>query len=126
MAEAAGPKTSLQGLTAGAAFIIVALAIMIGWGTGDWWMMFPALLLGFGAFGILMGAAIATTGRTNRYARADSSYAYVWGGLLALLGIAWLINGVVPNIAPLIIILLLLFIGIVILVLSYSKMSAKR
>jgi uncharacterized membrane protein YoaK (UPF0700 family) len=126
MAEEAGPKMSFQGLTAGAAFIIVALAILIGWGTGDWWMMFPALLLGFGAFGILMGAAVAATERTNRYAKADSSYAYVWGSLLALLGMAWLINGVIPNIAPLIIVMLFLFIGAVILVLSYSKMRGKK
>lgn len=126
MVEAKSPQMSFQGLTAGVAFIIVAIAILVGWSTGDWSLLFPVLLLAFGVFGIMMGFVISATDRKRGFGVSDSAYILVWGCLLTLLGIAWFINGLVPGSAPLIIVMIFLFIGGAILAISLSRMRRKR
>jgi hypothetical protein len=115
------PRKSYQGLTAGASFIIMALAILVAWSSGDWWLLIPMLLLCFGIFGIFMGALMSTADQRKGFGVSDSAYTLVWGCLLTILGIAWFINGYLPDSLPLILALILIFIGGAILAISLTK-----
>ena len=126
MVEATGPRMSYQGITAGVGFIIVAIALLIGWSTEDWSLMFPVLLLAFGIYGMIMGFVISATDRSRGFGVSESAYILIWGSLLTLLGIAWFINGMVPGSAPVILAMIFIFIGGAILVLSLTKMRRNR
>lgn len=126
MAGEVAPKMSFQGLTAGASFIILAIAILIAWGSGDWWLLIPVLLLAFGIFGVVMGFVISATDRRRGFGVSDSAYILVWGCLLALLGVAWFINSAVPGSAPLILAMILLFVGGAVLAISLTRMRRAR
>lgn len=117
---------NFQGLTVGASFIIVAIAILIAWSSGDWLLMIPLLLLEFGIFAIIVGFVIATADRGRRYRASDSAYMLVWGCLLALLGVAWFINSAFPNSAPLLLAMIFIFIGSAVLAISLTRMRRSR
>jgi len=117
---------SFQGLTVGASFIILAIAILIAWTSDDWWLLIPILLLEFGILGIGMGLMISATNRAKGYGLSDSTYILVWGCLLSLLGVAWFINSSFPNSAPLILALIFILLGGAILAISLTRMRRQR
>ena len=115
------PRKSYQGLTAGVAFIIMALTIIVAWVGHDWWLLIPMLLLCFGIFGIFMGALMSKTDKSKGFGVSDSAYTLVWGFLLTILGVAWFIYQYLPDSLPFILAIILIFIGGAILAVSLTK-----
>ncbi len=126
MVDTTAPKKSYQGLTAGALFMLIAIAILVAWSTGDWWLIIPILLIGGGLIAILIGISISATAPGRGFGFSDSSYMLVWGGILTILGVAWLINATVPDAAPLLIAIVLLFIGGAIVGISLTRKNKTR
>jgi hypothetical protein len=114
-------RASYQGLTAGFAFIAFAVAILLAWVRNDWWSMPPILLIEFGVYGIMMGSLMTRPSGEGSLWASDSAYVLLWGCLSAILGVIWFANGYFPNIAPVSIAVVLIFIGGFILALSLSK-----
>lgn len=112
----------LQDFTAGFAFIAIAVAILVAWmWNSDWLSIFPILLIEFGIWGILLGSATSKSGEGTAYGSSDSSYYLLWGFLLTILGFTWFANKYISGIAPASIAVLLIFIGIFILYLSWKR-----
>jgi hypothetical protein len=118
-----------QDLTAGFAFIAIAVAILVAWmWDSDWLSIFPILLIEFGIWGILLGSQASKSSEGTAYGSSDSSYYLLWGFLLTILGFTWFANKYISGIAPASIAVLLIFIGVFVLYLSWkrSKKATRR
>lgn len=122
MVDETTPRINAQDFTAGFAFIAIAVAILIAWmWNSDWLSIFPILLIEFGIWGVLLGSATSKSGSGTAYGSSDSSYYLLWGFLLTILGFTWFANKYISGIAPASIAVLLIFIGVFILYLSWKR-----
>jgi len=122
-------KLDVQDFTAGFAFIAIAVAILVAWmWDSDWWSIPPILFIEFGIWGILLGSAASKSRGDTVYGSSDSSYYLLWGFLLTILGFIWFANKYVAGIAPASIAVVLIFIGVFVLYLSWnrSKKASRR
>ena len=115
-------KLDAQDFTAGFAFIAIAVAILVAWmWNSDWWSIPPILFIEFGIWGILLGSAASKSDGGTAYGSSDSSYYLLWGFLLTILGFIWFANKYVSGIAPASIAVVLIFIGVFVLYLSWNR-----
>lgn len=122
-------KMNFQDLTAGFAFIAIAVAILVAWmWNSDWWSIPPILFIEFGIWGIILGAAASESEESKARGSSDSSYFLLWGFLLTIMGGIWFANKYVSGIAPASIAVVLVFIGAFILFMSWrrSRMVSRR
>lgn len=129
MANETVGKLDVQDFTAGFAFIAIAVAILVAWmWDSDWWSIPPILFIEFGIWGILLGSAASKSRGDTVYGSSDSSYYLLWGFLLTILGFIWFANKYVAGIAPASIAVVLIFIGVFVLYLSWnrSKKASRR
>lgn len=116
-------RNSYQGLGAGFAFIAVAIAILIAWASNQWLNIVPILLIEFGLFGLIVGSTIGRKSEDDGGFASESAYLLLWGSLLTILGISWFVGTNFPESAPVLIAILLIFIGVFILWLSWKRSS---
>jgi len=112
---------NLQDFTAGFAFIAIAVAILVAWTWNDWWSIPPILFIEFGIWGILLGGMTAQSGDAKAYGSSDSSYFLLWGFLLTILGAIWFANRYFAGIVPASIAIVLIFMGVFIMYLSWRR-----
>lgn len=122
MVETTARRIDPEDFSAGFAFIAIAVAILVAWmWNSDWWSIPPILLIEFGIWGILLGSIASRSDPGGTHSSADSSYFLLWGFLLTILGVIWFANRYVPGIAPALIAVVLIFLGIFIMYLSWNK-----
>jgi hypothetical protein len=99
------------GLAFGYLAICAAIAILVSWSLNVWWYFFPIMMLAGGIY-LLVIAIMASNVSTSK---SGSYFVYLllWGGLLLILGIMWIVNDLYPGNAIFLIILFLVFIGVV-------------
>jgi hypothetical protein len=108
------------GLAVGFVLIAAAVAILIGWATGNWFYLLPVFLLELGAFLLVLGAV---SGKAQGHqGRSWTLYVFLWGGVMVMLGALLLLNDVFPNNVPVLIAVFLIFSG-AIAILAYFLRS---
>lgn len=108
------------GLTVGFVLIAIAVAILVGWVTNNWFYLVPVFLLELGAFVLLLGAISKKS--PDHQGRSWTIYMLFWGGVMAMIGCLLLINDVFPNNIPILIAVFLIFSG-AIAILAYLMRS---
>lgn len=115
-------RQSFLGISFGIFFIALAVAIMIGIIINDWILFIPILLIEMGAYGIVAGYLTRNRGETRGYGGiSDASYFIFWSTLFMLIGLFWLINDALPGVALYLILIMLIFFGVAIILISMSR-----
>jgi len=115
-------RSSYLGVTFGVFFIALAIAILIGILLNDWILFIPILLIEMGIYGIVIGSMARRRGETRGYGGiSDASYFIFWSSLFTLIGLFWLINDVFPGIALYLILIILIFFGAAIILISLNR-----
>ena len=107
------------GLTVGFVLIAAAVAILIGWGTGNWFYLVPVFLLELGAFVLVLGAISGKS--RDLQGRSWTIYMFLWGGVMAMLGGLLLLNDAFPNNVPILIAVFLIFAGAIAILAYFAK-----
>jgi len=115
-------RSSYLGVTFGVFFIALAIAILIGILLNDWILFIPILLIEMGIYGIVIGSMARKRGETRGYGGiSDASYFIFWSSLFTLIGLFWLINDAFPGIALYLILIILIFFGAAIILISLNR-----
>ena len=101
--------------------IAFAVSLLLAWASGDWWLFIPLILLIAGSIWAGLGLVARRAEVTLRAKRSDTAYYFFWGATMALLGALWLINGSYPGNMVAILVIILVWIGAVIVVLSVKR-----
>ncbi len=99
------------GLAFGYLAICAAVAILVAWYLDVWWYFFPIMMIAGGVYLLVistMASRIATP-KGGSYV----VYLLIWGGLLLILGVMWIVNDLYPGNAIFLVVLFLVFIGVV-------------
>ena len=113
--------SSVEGLSIGLMVIAFAVSVLVAWTTDDWWLFIPLMLLLSGAIWAGLGLVARQAEVTTRAKRSDTAYYFFWGTTLALLGALWLVNDQYPGNMPVILVIVLVWIGAVVVALSVRK-----
>ncbi len=99
------------GLAFGYLILCAAVAILVSWYLDVWWYFFPVMMIAGGAY-LLVIAFMASRISTSK---AGSYFVYLllWGGLLLILGVEWIVNDLYPDNLVFLVVLFLVFIGVV-------------
>lgn len=98
------------GLTVGYLIISAAVAILLSWYANEWWYFFPIMMIAGGAYLLAIGLmASAPSGQGGSY----KIYMLLWGGILLLLGVEWILNDLYPDSLVFLVVVFLVFIGVV-------------
>jgi hypothetical protein len=114
-------RGGLERLSIGYIIIAFAVAILVGWTAGDWWLVIPVMLLLAGGFYVVLGFAIRPSEAMLRETRRNSSYYAFWGGTLGIIGSIWLLNRQYPGNGVLLVVLFIVWVGAVVMVLSFGR-----
>lgn len=112
------PETGKGSYRAGLAFgylaICAAIAILVSWYLDVWWYFFPIMMIAGGAY--LLTIAIMASSVSTSKSGSYFVYLLLWGGLLLILGVIWIVNDLYPGNAIFLFIFFLVFIGAVSLI----------
>lgn len=114
-------NAGLQRATAGFIIIALAIAILLAWVVGSWWMFFPIVLIGIGGFYTVLGAVARMGEAPVQRGPSSSSYYIFWGPTLVLLGLLWILSAETDFSGVLLLVIFLLWIGAVATFLSLSR-----
>lgn len=115
-------RQSYLGISFGVFFIALAAAILIGIIINDWILFIPILLIEMGVYGILVGNMARSRGESRGYGGiSDASYFIFWSSLFTLIGLFWLINDALPGVALYLMLIILIFFGVAIILISLSR-----
>jgi len=120
----ASKGSSVEGLSVGLMIIAFAVSLLLAWVMGDWWLFIPLILIIAGAIWAGLGLVARQAEATARGRRSDTAYYFFWGTTMALLGALWLVNDEYPGRMPVILVIILVWIGAVVVVLSVKKKKA--
>ncbi|MEM4264725.1 MAG: hypothetical protein QW505_02965 [Thermoplasmata archaeon] len=110
------------GISFGIFFIALAIAILIGTLINDWILFIPILLIEMGVYGIVVGLMARSRGEASGYGGiSDASYFAFWSSLFTLIGLFWLINDAFPGIALYLVLIILIFFGTAIILISMGR-----
>lgn len=113
--------SSVEGLSVGLMIIAFAVSILLAWVMGDWWLFIPLILILAGVTWAGLGLVARQAEITARGRRSDTTYYFFWGATMALFGAIWLVNDQYPGNMPGLLVLVLVWIGAVVVVLSVKK-----
>ena len=116
--------SSVEGLSVGLMIIAFAVSLLLAWVMGDWWLFIPLILIIAGVIWAGLGLVARQAEATARGRRSDTTYYFFWGATMALFGAIWLVNDQYPGNAPGLVVLVLVWIGAVVVVLSVKKKKA--
>jgi hypothetical protein len=98
------------GISAAAALLSVAIAIIISYALGNWWLFVPMILLEIGVYLLIMGLTLGRPVPGAPWTKSDSNYYLFWGNLLAAIGALLLLNNFYPgNVVILVVVFLVWF-----------------
>lgn len=110
------------GISFGIFFIALAIAILLGILINDWILFIPILLIEMGVYGIVVGIMARSRGQALGYGGiSDASYFTFWSSLFTLIGLFWLINDALPGIALYLVLIILIFFGTAIILISMGR-----
>ncbi|MDD1743489.1 MAG: hypothetical protein LUO85_02555 [Methanomassiliicoccales archaeon] len=113
---------SHAGLTVGFVLIAAAVAILVGWATGNWFYLVPIFLLELGIFVLVLGTLSKTS--QDRQGRSWMMYMFLWGGVMVMFGALLLLDSFFPGNVPVLIAVFLIFAG-AIAILAYFARSRR-
>ena len=92
-----GPgRVSLASVSAAVVLLTVAVATLASWFEDDWFLFLPILMVGVGAYIMLVGLSDHSM-TADRFKYAHGSFLMFWGSLLALIGLVLLVNHYYPG-----------------------------
>jgi hypothetical protein len=92
-----GPgRVGLASVSAAVVLLTVAVATMASWFEDDWFLFLPILMVGIGAFIMLVGLSDHST-TADRFKYASGSFLMFWGSLLTLIALVLLVNHYYPG-----------------------------
>ena len=109
MAEEARVRNR-TGLAFGYLIICAAVAILISWYLGVWWYFFPIMMIAGGTY-LLVISLMAS--RASDKGGSVFVYMLLWGGILLILGVEWIVNDLYPGNAVFLVITFMVFVGAV-------------
>ena len=98
------------GLAFGYLIICAAVAILISWYLGVWWYFFPIMMIAGGTY-LLVISLMAS--RASDKGGSVFVYMLLWGGILLILGVEWIVNDLYPGNAVFLVITFMVFVGVV-------------
>ena len=111
-------RTHYASISIGILIILLALSLLLAWVLGDWALFFPILLIAWGGYGLVFGAAVGVFSRTSKAARSASGYYIFWGSLPLLVGLLWFFNRLFPGNVPIIVAIFLVWLALMVIVLA--------
>lgn len=92
-----GPgRVGLASVSAAVVLLTVAVATLASWFEDDWFLFLPILMVGVGAYIMLVGLSDHSM-TADRFKYAHGSFLMFWGSLLALIGLVLLVNHYYPG-----------------------------
>jgi cobalamin synthase len=92
-----GPgRVGLASVSAAVVLLTIAIATMASWFEDDWFLFLPILMVGVGAYIMLVGLSDHST-TADRFRYASGSFLMFWGSLLTLIGLVLLVNHYYPG-----------------------------
>jgi hypothetical protein len=113
--------TSYENLSIGLMVIAVAVALILAWIIGNWWMFIPIMLISGGMIWAILGLIIAPADSQLRQGRQSMPYFVFWGATLALLGAIWIVNDEFPGNGVVLVAIFLVWIGAIVIALSFRR-----
>ncbi len=89
-------RVGLAGVSAAVVLLTVAVATMVSWFEDDWFLFLPVLMVGVGAYVMLMGRSDHSA-TADRFKYASGSFLMFWGSLFVLIGLVLLVNHYYPG-----------------------------
>lgn len=114
-------RIGLQSATAGFMIIAIAVAVLISWAVGPWWMFFPVLFIEVGVFYTALGLAARRGEGPVRRGPSSSSYYVFWGPTLVILGLMWILSAETDVSGVLLFVVFLLWVGAIAILLSVGR-----
>ncbi len=115
---------SLKDISAGFMIMAIAVAMLVAWTMGTWWMFFPVIFILAGGFYAALGFVARITDEPGRRGPSGSSYYVFWGPTLVILGIMWLLISETDISGVLLLVILLLWVGGIAIALSLGGKRA--
>ncbi len=113
--------SSYEGYTLAFILFGFAVAILIGWISGDWILFIPVFLIEIGVIYLVLGFLIRPSETTKRPVMRNAYYYIIWGSVAALIGIEWLVDRQYPGNVPLLVALFIVWLGAIILSLAIGR-----
>jgi hypothetical protein len=113
--------TSYENLSIGLMVIAVAVALILAWIIGNWWMFIPIMLISGGMIWAILGLIMAPVDTQLRQGRQSVPYFVFWGATLALLGAIWIVNDEFPGNGVVLVAIFLVWIGAIVIALSFRR-----
>jgi len=114
-------RVGLQSATAGFMIIAFAVAVLLSWAVGPWWIFFPVLMIEIGGFYAALGLVAKRAEGPARRGPASSSYYIFWGPTLVILGAMWILGVEADVPGMLLFVVFLLWVGAVAIILSIRR-----
>ncbi len=89
-------RVGLTSVSAAVVLLTVAVATMASWFEDDWFLFLPVLMVGVGAYIMLVGLSDHSV-TADRFRYASGSFLMFWGSLLTLIGLVLLVNHYYPG-----------------------------
>ena len=114
--------TGYESVSIAVLVIAFAVAVLIGWLSGDWIMLFQVFLLEAGMYYVVLGLLMYPGEQMVKPNLRNAMYFVFWGGTLALIGVEWIAAGTLGLSGVLLFVIFILWIGVFALLLSLPKM----
>jgi hypothetical protein len=112
------------GVSAAAALLSVAVAILIAYVANNWWFFVTIMLLEAGVLLLFRGLILGRPGPGMAWTKSDSNYYLLWGNLLAAVGALLTVNTLVSGVAIILIVVFLIWMAVFALLFSVRKKAA--
>lgn len=109
------------GIATGFVIIAIAVAMLIAWTIDDWVLFIPILLLECGVFGIFLAFISEKDEGKIQLQISNKAFVGIWGLILSLIGVLWLLNDAFPGNLPILFAVFLIFIGVLGIALSLTR-----
>jgi hypothetical protein len=106
-----GRSSNRMGLAFGYLVICAAVAILVAWYLGVWWYFFPIMMIAGGTYLLTMGFLASRVSASK--GGPFFIYLLLWGGVLLIVGLEWILNDLYPGNLIFLVVLFLVFIGTV-------------
>ncbi|HDP96200.1 MAG TPA: hypothetical protein ENN25_00695 [Euryarchaeota archaeon] len=111
------------GIAAGFVIIAIAVAMLVAWAIDDWILFIPILILECGVFGIFLSIIHEKDEGKIQLQISNKAFVGIWGLILSLIGVLWLLNDAFPGNFPILFAVFLIFIGVLGITLSLMRRS---
>lgn len=117
-------SASLESISIGVLLIAFAVAVLIGWTAGDWWLVVPIFMLEAGVYYIAITGLVRPGEKAGT--RHDTSPYYIfWGGTLAVLGTLFLVQRKYPGHGLLLFLIFIIWVGAIIVLFGVRGMKPR-